>query len=172
MTSNGANGHNASFTVPLLIDGKEVLSPTTFPVVSPSNSETLWQCSSASVKDAIAAVDAASAAFPAWSKTKPSFRRSIFLKAADLLDKRENECHDYLMRETGATEPFAKFNTITTAEMLRDVSGRIEQALHGEIPVCAQEGTEALVVKEPFGVVLGVAPWYVLKRVCMVMFEC
>jgi len=112
----------------------------------------------------MAAVEAAGAAFCAWSKTKPSFRRSIFLKAADLLDKREGECHDYFMRETGAMEPFAKFNTMITTEMLRDVSGRIEQALHGEIPVCAEEGMEALLVKEPFGVILGIAPWYVLNR--------
>ena len=156
---------NQSFTVPFLIDGKEVVSPTTFPVVSPSNSETLWQCSSASVKDAIKAVEVASAAFPAWSKTKPSFRRNIFLRAADILDKREDECHGYLMRETGSMEPFAKFNISITTEMLRDVSGRIEQALHGEIPVCAQEGTEALLVKEPYGVVLGIAPWYVMNKV-------
>jgi acyl-CoA reductase-like NAD-dependent aldehyde dehydrogenase len=168
MTPNVAN---ENFTVPFLIDGKEVVSSTTFPVVSPSDSETLWQCSSASVKDAMAAVEAASAAFPAWSKTKPSFRRSIFLKAADLLDKREDECHGYLMRETGAMESFSKFNTTITTEMLRDVSGRIEQALHGEIPVCAQEGTEALLVKEPFGVVLGIAPWYVMNR-GITPFEC
>jgi acyl-CoA reductase-like NAD-dependent aldehyde dehydrogenase len=169
MTPNGANERDASFTVPLLIDGKEVVSSTTFSVVSPSDSETLWQCSSASVEDATAAVEAASAAFSAWSKTKPSFRRSIFLKAADLLDKREGECHGYLMRETGSMESFAKFNTSITTEMLRDVSGRIEQALHGEIPVCAHENTEALLVKEPFGVVLGIAPWYVMNRV--VLFE-
>lgn len=170
MTSNEVNELGASFTVPFLIDGKEVVSPTTFPVVSPSDSETLWQCSSASVKDAMTAVEAASTAFPAWNKTKPSFRRNIFLKAADLLDKREDECHGYLMRETGAIETFAKFNTMITTEMLRDVSGRIEQALHGEIPVCAQEGTEALLVKEPFGVVLGIAPWYAMNRITI--FAC
>jgi acyl-CoA reductase-like NAD-dependent aldehyde dehydrogenase len=73
------------------------------------------------------------------------------------------------MREIGSMEPFAKFNTSITTEMLRDVSGRIEQALHGEIPVCAQEGTEALIVKEPFGVVLGIAPWYVMNK--DVLFE-
>lgn len=160
MTANGDKESSVSFTVPFLIDGKEVVSSTTFPVVSPSDSETLWQCSSASVKDAMAAVEAASTAFPTWSKTKPSFRRNIFLKAAELLDKREDECLRYLMRETGALEAFAKFNTTITTEMLKDVSGRIEQALHGEIPVCAHEGTEALLVKEPFGVVLGIAPWY------------
>jgi len=166
MTPNAADEPGSTFTVPFLIDGKEVVSPTTFPVVSPSDSETLWQCSSASVKDAMSTVEAASAAFPAWSKTKPSFRRNIFLKAADLLDKREGECHGYLMRETGALEQSAKFNTTITTEMLRDVSGRIEQALHGEIPVCGQEGTEALLVKEPFGVVLGIAPWYA-RRGCL-----
>lgn len=44
-------------------------------------------------------------------------------------------------------------------EILRDVSGRIFSALSGEIPICQAEGTSALIVKEPYGVVLGIAPW-------------
>lgn len=157
MTSN-ANGV-ASYTVPFYIDGKEVTSSVTFPVVSPSTGETLWHASSASAKDALAAVEAAAKAFPTWSKTKPIFRRNILFKAAELLEKREKECIDYIMQETGAVEPFGKFNMFTTAEMLRDVGGRIEAALHGDVPVCMDDNTQAMVLKEPYGVVLGIAPW-------------
>lgn len=63
------------------------------------------------------------------------------------------------MKETGAVEPFSKFNTNTTAEMFRDIAGKIASALEGEIPICQEEGTGALVLKEPYGVVLGIAPW-------------
>ncbi|KAF7352468.1 putative salicylaldehyde dehydrogenase protein [Mycena venus] len=71
-------------TIPLLINGEEKISSTTFPVDSPLSHTTIWSCSSASSADAEAAIAAASAAFPAWSKTKPVERRKILLKAADL----------------------------------------------------------------------------------------
>ncbi|QDS70320.1 hypothetical protein FKW77_008486 [Venturia effusa] len=149
----------ANFTVPLLINGKEVRTSTTFPVVSPSTSETVWSSSSASKDEALQAVSAAEAALPAWSKSKPNFRRDIILRAGVLFEKRTSECQEYMMKETGAAESFSQFNTDTTAEMFRDIAGKIGLALQGEIPVCQQEGTSALVLKEPYGVVLGIAPW-------------
>ena len=155
MTTNGESSH----TVPLYIDGKEFVAKNSFPVVSPSTGKTLWQASSASAKDAIIAVEAAEKAFPSWSKTKPGFRRDVFLKAAVLIEQREKECLSYIMEETGAVEAFSKLNTSVTTEMFRDVAGRIEEALHGEIPVCQDENTHAMLVKEPYGVVLGISPW-------------
>ncbi|KAE9992163.1 hypothetical protein EG327_009896 [Venturia inaequalis] len=148
-----------SFTVPLLINGKEITSSKTFPVVSPSTSETLWSTSSVSKAEALEAVAAAEAALPAWAKSKPNFRRDIIIRAGVLFEKRTSECHEYMMKETGAVEAFSKFNTDTAAEMFRDVAGKIALALEGEIPVCREEGTSALVLKEPYGVILGIAPW-------------
>lgn len=61
--------------------------------------------------------------------------------------------------ETGALSGFSSgFNIPTTAEMLRDVAGRLG-AIQGIIPTCADEGTSAMLIKEPYGVVLGIAPW-------------
>lgn len=159
MTTNGETS-SSSHTVPLYIDGKEFVAKNSFPIVSPSTGKTLWEASSASVKDAIIAIEAAEKAFQSWSKTKPALRRDIFQKAALLLEQREKECMDYMMQETGAIEGFSKFNMVVTTEMLRDVGGRIEEALHGEIPVCQEENTHAMLVKEPYGVILGIAPWY------------
>jgi acyl-CoA reductase-like NAD-dependent aldehyde dehydrogenase len=149
-----------SYTVPLLINGKEVTTSSTFAVVSPASHKEIWQCSSASVDDVSAAIDAATAAFPAWSKTKPTARRNILLKAADIIDSRKEELGGYMMQETGAEPPFSSgFNVPLAAEMLRDVAGRIGTIM-GQIPTCQEEGTAALVVKEPYGVVLGISPWY------------
>lgn len=44
--------------------------------------------------------------------------------------------------------------------MLRDVAGRTTGVM-GAIPETSVEGTGAFVFKEPYGVVLGIAPWYV-----------
>lgn len=149
----------ATYTVPLLINGKEVTTESTFPVISPASHKEIWQASAASTDDVAAAVEAAQAAFPAWAKTKPATRRNILLKAAEIMDSRKEELAGYMQQETGAEVPFsAGFNVPLAAEMLRDVAGRIGTIM-GHIPVCEQEGTEALVVKEPYGVVLGIAPW-------------
>lgn len=162
MTSHGTTGHPngaSHYTVPLYINGQEKTTSSTFPVTSPASGETLWHASSASVSDAQAAISAAAAAFPSWSKTKPIYRRNILNRAADLFEKREKQAVEYMNSETAAMEGFCQFNTKTSAEMLRDIGGRIEEALHGEIPVCEGEGTEAMILKEPLGVVLGITPW-------------
>jgi acyl-CoA reductase-like NAD-dependent aldehyde dehydrogenase len=147
------------FTIPLLINGEEKTSASTFPVESPVSHKTIWSCSSASAADADAALAAASAAFPAWSKIKPAARRTIFMKAADLLEQRSEELRAHMNEETGSVDPFADFNIVTVAENIRDVAGRCS-AIMGSIPTAQEEGTGALILKEPYGVILGIAPWY------------
>lgn len=149
----------SSYTVPLIINAKEVTSSTTFPVTSPSSHKEIWQASSASLDHVAEAVSAAQAALPAWSKTKPSARRDIFLKAAENMLSRCDEFGQYMMEETGAEKGFSSgFNVPLAVDMLKDVAGRISTIV-GCIPTCSQEGTSALVIKEPMGVVLGIAPW-------------
>ncbi|CAN9128161.1 unnamed protein product [Alternaria alternata] len=148
-----------SYVVPLFINGKEVTTKTTFPVTSPSSHKQVWTSSAASLEDVKSAVSAAKAAFPTWSKMKHSAKRNIFLKAADVIDARAEEFADYMKIETGAADMFSNgFNVPKMADMLRDVAGRLS-AVMGHIPSCEEEGTSALIVKEPYGVVLGIAPW-------------
>ena len=150
---------DTSYIVPLLINGKEVTTSTTFTVTSPASHKEVWQSSSASLEDVKSAISAAKAAFPAWSKLKPSAKRAIFMKAADIIDARATELADYMKIETGAADAFSSgFNVPKAADMLRDVAGRLS-AVMGHIPSCEEEGTSALIVKEPYGVVLGIAPW-------------
>ncbi|KAB2570907.1 putative salicylaldehyde dehydrogenase protein [Lasiodiplodia theobromae] len=148
----------SSFTIPLLINGKETTTSNTFAVHSPGAHKDLWSCSSASASDADAALQAAKAAFPAWSKTKPVARRNILLKAADLLEQHGEEFKEHMSQETGAVAMFTGFNVMIAAELIRDVAGRIG-AIMGAIPQTQDDDTTALVLKEPFGVVLGIAPW-------------
>src|SRR5713101_6807789 len=55
----------------------------------------------ATTEDAVAAVESCAAAFPGWARTTPEARRSILLKAADLLESRTKDFFDVMMNETG-----------------------------------------------------------------------
>ncbi len=165
MATNGhTNGTHASkdsstHIVPLLINGKEIINETTFDVVSPVTNKLIWKGSSVSKQQAIEAVEAAQAAFPAWSKTKPSFRRDILIKASDILKSRGEEICHYMDIETGSEAGMSThFNLPSSIEQLRDVGGRII-TVTGSIPICRDDGRSALMYKEPYGVIFGIAPW-------------
>src|SRR3989304_117560 len=52
---------------------------------------------------------AAAEAFPAWAKTPPAARQRIFLRAADILERRQDEVVSLLARETGCSFGFGMF---------------------------------------------------------------
>lgn len=147
------------FTVPLLINGREETTPRTFPVMSPYTNKPIWVASAATPQDAIRAVDAASAAFPAWSQTKPTVRRDILLKVADLLEARLDTNAEYMRQEMGAdVGASAGFVVPLAVRMLREVASRIT-SICGSVPVVEAEGQSAIVFKEAMGVILGIVPW-------------
>ncbi|KAI6371104.1 hypothetical protein MCOR25_004038 [Pyricularia grisea] len=152
-------GGEKDYTVPLLIGGKEKITSDTFPVVSPATGETVHQCSNATVADAEEAVEAAAAALNGWKRKTPAERRGILLKAAEILAKRKEELASYMETETAASKDWANFNLDNTHDMLVDVAGRISDAVTGAIPPTRDINVSAMVVKEPYGVVLAMAPW-------------
>ncbi|KAL2870083.1 aldehyde dehydrogenase [Aspergillus lucknowensis] len=145
--------------IPLVINGKEEVRPSTFDVISPYTNTTCWSASSASPQDAIRAVEAAEAAFPAWSQTKPALRRDILFKAADILESRLEKNAEFMRTEMGADIGASQFFVVPLAiRMLRDVASRIT-SICGSVPVVEEEGQSAIVFKEPMGVILGIVPW-------------
>jgi acyl-CoA reductase-like NAD-dependent aldehyde dehydrogenase len=145
-------------TVPLIINGKDVVTESSFDVTNPRTGQ-IWQSSAASPADAVKAVESAQVAFPAWSTTKPAVRRDILLRAAEIFTERETELRQYQVDETGADEKFVDWILPLTVEQLKDVAGRVSFSLQGSVPICSEEGRSAIVFKEPYGVILGIAPW-------------
>lgn len=145
-------------TVPFIINGSDYYAERIFDVVSPVTGEVTHRCGSASVADADAAVDAAAEAFKTWRRTTPSHRRDILLKAADLFQKKGDELAHVMMSETGAAMPWALFNINTSADLIRDAAGRIS-SIEGSFPTLMDPDTSGIVLREPYGVVLSVAPW-------------
>ncbi|OQU98703.1 hypothetical protein CLAIMM_04447 [Cladophialophora immunda] len=164
MGSAGTLGEFAQFkadcssTVPLWLDGHQVQTSRTFEVVSPVTGDTLWHSSAASTTDVEAAVESGQKAFTTWSKTKPNERRDIILRAIAVLERRRDEIYHYSRSETGATaKAFAKDHDLAI-QCCKSVAGLI-QTLNGFIPTLEDEGMEGLVYRQPYGVVLGIAPW-------------
>lgn len=158
MATTGDKAGNPA-VIPLIINNEDVVTETRFDVRNPASGQLLHQSSSASVDDAKRAVDAAQAAFPAWKKMKPFARRDILLKAADLMLARKEELVRYQVEETGAQRLFAEITIMIGVNFLKDFAARIP-TIAGRVPEVAEEGQSAIVYKEPYGVILGIAPWY------------
>ncbi|CAI7604805.1 unnamed protein product [Penicillium manginii] len=148
----------AAQTVPLIINGQDVTTEATFSVINPRTGQEVWKSCSATAIDAAKAVESAQAALPAWSKTKPAVRRDILLRAADLFENREDELRQYQIDETGADPKFVDWILPLTVEQLKDVAGKVT-SIQGAVPATSEEGRSAIVYKEPYGVILGIAPW-------------
>ncbi|QPC72190.1 hypothetical protein HYE68_002942 [Fusarium pseudograminearum] len=146
-------------TVPLIISGKDIVTGTSFPKIGPLENKEIWQVASASLADARFAADDAQRAFPQWSVTKASQRRDIFLRAADMMERRRDELADIIRQELGANKQFQNFMLDVTIEGLRDTAGRIAGACTGTLPDSNHDGMRAMVQKRPYGVALGIAPW-------------
>lgn len=144
--------------VPLWLDGKEVTTKHTLAVFSPITTRICHEAAAASIEDVEAAIQSCRKAFPTWSRTKPSIRRDIILQAAILFDSRKEELWSILREETGVDRRFFEVTFAGAIDMCKDVAGRIS-SLHGRAPTVDAEGSSAIVLREPYGVVVGIAPW-------------
>ncbi|MFH5776404.1 aldehyde dehydrogenase [Paracoccus sp. NGMCC 1.201697] len=126
--------------------------------LNPVTGETASEAAAASAADAIAAAEGAAAAMPAWAALGPNARRAALLKAADALAARGDAFVAAMASETGATEPWARFNVMIAASMLREAAALTTQVA-GEVIPSDKPGCLAMAVREPAGVCLGIAPW-------------
>jgi acyl-CoA reductase-like NAD-dependent aldehyde dehydrogenase len=147
-------------TITLLIAGRDVPASgsATFNRLNPISGDVATRAAAASVADARAAADAAAAAFPKWSAIGPSERRAKLNKAADLLESRAAQFASILTTETGATGGWGHFNVHLAANMLREAASMTTQ-ISGEVVPSDVPGSLAMALRQPVGVVLGIAPW-------------
>lgn len=125
---------------------------------NPITGDVASRASAATLDDVSAAVSAAAAAFPAWSRLGPDERRIRLLAAAAILEDRRVAFTNAMQAETGATADWARFNVEFGASMLREAAALTTQ-ITGEILPSDKPGMTAMVIRQPAGVVLGLAPW-------------
>ncbi|MGV3548957.1 aldehyde dehydrogenase [Rhizobium sp.] len=143
-----------------IIGGKLVgaISGRTFERIDPFTGKVASRSPASGVDDVKAVVAAAHSAFPGWSKTGPGARRALLNKAADVLASKVGDFTELLIAETGGTGPWAGFNTMLAAGMLREAAGMTTQ-IQGDIIPSDKPGTLSMAIRQPAGVCLGIAPW-------------
>ena len=144
----------------LLINGEWVPAEggETFETFNPATGEKLADCANASPADIDRAVEAARAAFPAWSKTAPAERANLLLKVADLI---EANAERLAMAETLDNGKPIRETTLVDVPLSVDHFRYFAGCLRAEegSAVMIDENTLSIVVNEPVGVVGQVIPW-------------
>jgi benzaldehyde dehydrogenase (NAD) len=121
--------------------------------------EPIYSCAAATSQDYLDAVAAAHAAYPSWSRTSPSARRLILLRAADVLEGYlESDAPDILASEVSATRSWVALNIGATVGILRETAG-LATHIKGEIVPADRPGTTIMVERCPVGVVFAISPW-------------
>src|SRR5438045_738857 len=130
----------------------------TFERVDPFTGEPVTVAAAAAREDARRACDAAAAAFPEWSQTPPGQRRVLLSKAADLLMEHAPEIASIMTEEVGGTFGWGMFNCDLASRMLREAAAQT-YSVTGEVIPSDVPGALAFAVRQPVGVVVGMAPW-------------
>lgn len=130
----------------------------TFDRNHPIGGHVVTRAAAATPADATRAVDAASAAFPAWSATGPGQRRALLNEAARVLESYAPRFTEAMVEETGSTPLWAHINVHLAADMLREAAALTTQ-IAGELIPSDIPGNLAMAMRQPAGVVVGMAPW-------------
>ncbi len=129
-----------------------------FDRISPITGQVASTALAMSAGDARAVADRAALAFASWSLTGPNTRRALLIKAAVALEARKDSFVQAMMAEIGATAGWAMFNLMLAAGMLREAASLTTQ-ITGDVIPSDKPGCIAMALREPAGVVLGIAPW-------------
>ena len=147
-------------TFGLFVNGEWIPSNSgrTFPVTDPATGETLAHVADADREDTRRAIEAAHAAFPAWSRTPAIQRGRILRQVAAMMRERKEALARQLTREMGKPITEARGEIEYAASFLDWFAGEGER-VYGDIIPPAVPGKRHLVLKQPVGVVAAITPW-------------
>ncbi|HEX4156607.1 MAG TPA: CoA-acylating methylmalonate-semialdehyde dehydrogenase [Acidobacteriaceae bacterium] len=116
-----------------------------------------------------AAVEAAAAAFPAWSAMPPLRRARVLFRLRDIFESRMDELAALLNREHGKVFSDAKGEVMRGLENIEYATG-ICELLKGEYTEQVGSGIDTWSMRQPLGVVAGITPFNFPAMVPLWMF--
>ncbi len=141
------------------IAGETVDASAVIPNINPSNTnDVIGEFASGTKADVDAAVAAAKAAFPAWSRSTPQVRHDVLKKASDEVMARKDELGRILSREEGKTLAEGIGEATRAAQILAFFAGETLR-LNGEVVNSIRPGVGIEVTREAVGVIGMITPW-------------
>ena len=131
---------------------------TVFDVIDPASRAVLAQVPDAGRREAVAAVDAAAAAFAEWAATAPRVRAEVLRAAYELMVRDRARLAALISAENGKVRADAEAEVAYAAEFFRWFS---EEAVRseGDFATAPASGAKTLVTHQPVGVAALVTPW-------------
>ena len=138
-------------------DWHQVKNGRSFEVFNPASGEVCNQVADASLEDVKLAVSAASDAKAAWVGLAHNQRAAFLLKAADIMEERQQDFVSALVEEGGSWVGKAMFEAAYSAGAMRAAAAMVYQ-MGGEV-LPSEYGKISMTVRQPLGVVSVISPW-------------
>ncbi|MCC7139196.1 MAG: L-glutamate gamma-semialdehyde dehydrogenase [Planctomycetes bacterium] len=143
---------------PVVIDGERITREATFETHDPSDPEVVvGRFSKADADDGRRAVEAAHAAFPAWSETPWADRAHLLFEMADRMRKDKHYYSAWMVREVGKTWPEADGDTAEAIDFCEYYGREALRYGKGHPVVQTEDHNEFFYV--PLGVGVVIPPW-------------
>jgi succinate-semialdehyde dehydrogenase / glutarate-semialdehyde dehydrogenase len=129
-----------------------------FEVRDPSDNGLITRVADSAATDALAAADAAHAAFPAWRATPARERAQLLKRWHALILAHQEDLARLISREQGKPLAEGRGEVLYAASYVEWFAEEATRA-DGEIIAAPVRGRRMLVLKEPVGVVAAITPW-------------
>src|SRR5471032_3203285 len=127
-------------------------------VFNPATAKKLGTVPNMGAAETRAAIEAASAALPAWSKKTAQERATILRRWYDLMLANQDDLARIMTAEQG--KPFAEARAeIAYAAAFIDWFGEEGKRIYGDVIPGHQPDKRILVLRQPIGVVAAITPW-------------
>jgi len=146
-------------TLSHLINGEAVGGDATGESLNPSNlDDVVARYPKAGAAEVDRAVEAARAAFPAWSEASPEVRSDVLDRAGSLVMARAKELGTLLSREEGKTLPEGTGEVMRAARICKYFAGEALRR-HGQTLASTRPGIDVETYRESVGVFGLITPW-------------
>ncbi len=153
------------------VDGKQVAgaSGRTLDITDAATGQVVTRVPLASQAETARAIEAARAAFPAWSATPPLKRARVFFRFLELVDKHKRELAEIITREHGKVITDAMGSVMRGLEVVEFVCGA-PHLLKGAFSENVGQEVDSHAIRQPLGVCAGITPFNFPAMVPLWMF--
>ena len=146
--------------VPHYIDGQWVESNARewSEIINPATGESLGKVPLSDASEVTKAIDAASAAYPAWRRTPPEDRIQPLFKLKNLLEEHVDDISRLITQENGKTFTEAKAEMRRAIENVEVACG-IPTMMQGYNLEDVARGIDEMMIRQPLGVTAAIVPF-------------